>query len=429
MKFFNFFNKGKVSQGLPNKGRFGTFFFGSGPINITERTAMEVSAYHRGVMYISTQVAKLPWLVKDKNNEELYPHSVYTLLNLSPNPETTSIMLKLYLIQSALNHGNGWAEIERDISGRPVALWPLRPQSVTPYRTSEGGLIYEVSGGDGKLVYLQPKDLFIVRNAHTLDGIHGLGLIEYAATTLSISKGADTFANGLFSNGGMPSGIIKHPKQLSDEAFNRLKKSWKEQVGGRKTGSTAILEEGAEYTPVSHSPDVMQFLESRKFGVLEIARFLGLPPTKLFDGDAATFNNIEHANLEVATDTLDSWARMLESEADVKLLNNSYGGVYTELDLYAVFRGDMATRSAYFKNMMSVGAITPNQIREREGMAKYTGGDEYYIATNNLTPVSRMKEVIDAQIKKGLPSPAPKEENGEKELNEAMAKYIERKSR
>ena len=43
----------------------------SGGTFVTEDTAMQVSAFYSGVTYVSTQIAKLPWHVKDKDNH--YP--------------------------------------------------------------------------------------------------------------------------------------------------------------------------------------------------------------------------------------------------------------------------------------------------------------------------------------------------------------------
>lgn len=380
----------------------------SGGTFVNEDSAMQASAFYRGVIYVSTQIAKLPWEVKDSKNKVLDEHEVYWLLNVAPNEEMTSMALKLFLIQCAITRGNGYAEIERYMDGRPKALWPINPNLVEPVRDTDGKLWYRVTGGqwDGKDAYLRPKDIFIVKNFHTKDALQGQGVIGYAMDTLGISLGADKFANSLFANGGMPSGVLQHPGKMSDDAYNRLKESWSSNNGGRKTGQTAILEDGVEYKPLSHSPDVLQFLESRKFNVIEIARFLGIPPTKLFDSDAAKFNNIEHANLEVATDTLDSWCRMLESECDVKLLNGRYKGYRSEFDLYAVFRGDMDTRSQYFSRMMQSGAITPNEIRMKEGLAPYQGGDRFFIAVNNFTPADRVDEVIDAQVMPKLPAPS-----------------------
>lgn len=422
MKFFNFFNRIKPENPSPIRRSFGF----SGGTQVNTDSAMEASAFYRGVIYISTQIAKLPWEVKDSANNVL-ENDISYMLNVSPNEEMTAFHFKLFILQCAIVGGNGYAEIERTFDGRPKALWPINPNRVTPIRTSEGKLIYQVVGAStsSETVYLQPKEIFVVRNLHTKDGIQGQGVVGYAMQTLGISLGADRFANALFSNGGMPSGVLTHPGQLSDEAFKRLQDSWREQQGGRKTGSTAILEEGVQYSPISHSPDVLQFLESRKFNVVEIARFLGLPPTKLFDSDAAKFNNIEHANLEVATDTLDSWARNLESEADMKLLSGRNSGKKTELDLYAVFRGDMATRSQYFSKMMQSGAITPNEIRVKEGMAPYEGGDRFWIAVNNFSPEDRVDEIIDSQIKQKDNAVNAPTKNAN--VDKAVAEYLKSK--
>lgn len=431
MKFSlpKFFNKKRTPENQVNATK--RYIAYSGGTLVNAETCMEVSAMFRGVNYISTQIAKLPWEVKDKKNNILYNDKVMNLLDLAPNNEMSAFNFKTFLIAQAIIRGNAYAEIERNILGVPVALHLIPTEMVQIRRNlASGDLIYRVVGGgyNSQDVDLKPYDVFHLRNLYTKDGIMGDGVVAYAITTLGISLGADSFANGLFSNGGLPSVALEVPGVLEDEEYERIKESWKQAHGGRKTGGVVILEEGMKASPISFSPDILQFLESRKFSVLEIARFLGLPPTKLFDADSAKFNNIEHANLEVATDTLDAWAKNLELEADIKLLNYRYGGKHTELDLYAVFRGDMSTRATYFQKMMQSGAMTPNEIREKEGMPGYEGGDRFYIASNNFTPSDRLDEVIDSQIEPKDTAndqmDTPEEDNGEKELNQAIANFL-----
>jgi HK97 family phage portal protein len=390
---------------------------------------MQVAAFNRGLIYISTQIAKLPWEVKDASFNVL-KGPIADLLNLAPNPEMNAFRWRLMMVQQAIIHGNSYAEIERDTLGRVIALWPLESQRMDIMRTDEGRLVYRYTNPQGGESYLSPKDIFHLPNFHTKDGLVGQGIVGYGREVLGIQIAADSMASGLFHNSGIPSGILTHPGKLSDEAYVRLKDSWGNQHGGTKSGSTSILEEGMKYEPVNVEPEALQFLQSRQFGILEIARFLGVPPTKLFDVTAATYSNVEQANLEIATDTLDSWATNLEMEADVKILNNRYGGRFTDIDLYSIFRGDMKSRSDYFKSMMSIGAMTPNQIRLREGMPAYSEGDNYYIATNNFTPVDRMDEIIDADIKAKepqpqLPAPANDEPDvTEEELAQAAIRYL-----
>ncbi len=431
-KIFSRKTSGNIVQ-TPRRG-----FFARGNVVVNDDTAMKVSAYHRGLIYVSTQIAKLPWEVKDRQNNIL-EGDIPNLLDLAPNVEMNSFTFRCLLILDSYNYGNFYAEIERTMTGVPKAIWPLNPKDVDVLRTVSGDIVYRVrpsNGQQGKEVYLKPYDVFHIKNFHTKDGIVGQGLVAYATETLGITLAADQMASGIFNNGGVPSGVLKHPGKLSDDAYKRIKESWDEQNTGRKSGGTRILEEAMDYQTVSLQPDVLQFLESRQFGVLEVARFIGVPPTKLFDVTAATYSNVENANLEVATDTLDAWAKNIEMEADIKILNYRYGGRYTELDLYSVFRGDMKTRSDYFKSMMGIGAITPNQIRAREGMAGYgKEGDNYYIATNNFTPVNRMNEVIDAQIAgknnqgNGNPSsnPDPNKSQGDQQLANAAIAYLSSK--
>jgi HK97 family phage portal protein len=407
-------------------------FYFRGNTLVNEDSSMQVAAFNRGIIYISSQIAKLPWDVKDATNN-IIQGPISNLLNLAPNKEMNAFRFRLFMIQQAIINGNSYAEIERNNVGTPIALWPLVSCQMELVRAQNGDLVYKYSGGDAESVYLQPKDVFHLPNFHTKDGLVGQGIVAYGKEVLGIQLAADNMASGIFHNSGIPSGILKHPGRLSDEAYDRLKKSWAEQSGGKKSGSTSILEEGITYESVNVEPEALQFLQSRQFGVLEIARFLGVPPTKLFDVTAATYSNVENSNLEVATDTLDSWATNLEMEADVKILNYRYGGRFTDIDLYAIFRGDMQTRSAYFKSMIGIGAMTPNQIRAREGLSPYPEGDDYYIATNNLTPVDMIQDLIEADITqktKPAPTPAakPKEEiETSSDLAKAAITYLMKK--
>ena len=408
LKFFNLRSTKPILIEAPKRG-----FAVSAGVSVTEDTAMQVSAFYRGVIYVSTQVAKLPWNIKDKQNNVLEDR-VATLLDLSPNPEMDSFTFRCLAIQASYIHGNFIAEIERDALGRPTALWPIPHGYWYLSRTPTGELVYRVTpdGAGGKEVFLQAKDVWHIKNFHTKDGLLGQGVVAYGKDVLGITLGADRMAGNLFANGGIPSGVVEVPGVMSDEAFLRIKEAWNQNHSGRKSAGIAFLEEGMKFNPLNLQPDVLQFLESRKFSVLEIARFLGVPPTKLFDIDANSYNTQEQSNLEVATDTLDTWCRSLDMQTDIKILNKQFGGRRSEIDIYSLFRGDMETRANYFSKLMQTGAISPNEIRLKEGLSPYSGGSRFWIAVNNYSPADRVDEIIDSQIKKNSTppsSPAPKE--------------------
>lgn len=359
---------------------------------------MTVSAYYSAVIYISTQIAKMPFHIKDARKRVINDR-ISKLIGLAPNDEMNAFVFKLLMNQHAIHNGNAYAEIVRDNQNRIVSLYPIPTRYVQPMRI-EDDLFYQIANPvNNAKIFLRPKEIFHLKNFHTHDGIVGLGLVSYMSEILGINLGANQYSNTLFDNYGMPSGVLQHPGSLSPEAREHLTESWRAFQSGRKAGSTAILEENMKYEPISHDPESMQFLETRKFSVYEIARFLRLPPTKLFDAEAATYNNVENANLEVITDCLDPWATNWEMEVNVKLLNNSFGERKSEMDFFALSRGDSETRSNYYKSMFETGAMTSNQIRENEGKPGYgENGDKYFVATNNFTPVERIDDVIDSQI-------------------------------
>lgn len=302
--------------------------------------------------------------------------------------------------------------------GDIVGLFPILNYDICIIRDKTGKLYYQLSNTvDGKtsIMYMNKEDILHFRNIHTEDGVNGLSVINYASKILGIAIGADKMAGSLYGNGGLPSGTLETDKILNEQVIERLKSEWKNKFGGNKAGGVAVLEEGMKFNPINFAPDVLQFLESRQFSVIEIARMLSVPPSKLYVTEAQTYNNIEHASLEVGNDTIDVWARNFEGEVDMKLLSSE--NEKTEMDLYAIFRGDMDTRAQYFSKMLQNGAITPNEIRMKEGYAPYEEGNEFYIATNNLTPVSRHDEIIDSQINK----------DDNKELKQALTNKLKKR--
>jgi len=399
-----------------------SFFINGKFTTVTEETAMTVAAFNRGVMYLATTMAKLPFLVKTFEKEELPDHKLNFLLNRSPNFENSAFMLKTWLMISAVIKGDGYLEIERSTRGKVVALHPILYEDVVMARLDTGELIYRVTTTNGNENFLRAKDVFHLRNFHTTDSLNGNGVVAYANETLGVSQGANKFANSLFANAGMPSGSLNVPGKLSPEASDRIKEGWQAASSGRKTGSVVVLEEGTTFTPITFAPDVLQFIESRKFGIPEIARFLGVPPTKLYSQEQSTYNNVEQDNLSVVTDTVSAWAANLEGEADIKLIGRNMK-IHTEIDLFELSRGDMESRSQYYTRMMGIGTMTPNQVRAREGMSPYEDGDRYYIATNNFTPTDKVDDVIDAQINSAN---RPEENNNEtsKEVDDAVVDYL-----
>ena len=94
---------------------------------LSAESSLTYSSVWQATSLISQSVAGLPLEVysKDSNDdrERLRLHPAWTLLNTSPSQgsEITAFAFKETLQAHALTWGNGYAEIERDNGGRPVA--------------------------------------------------------------------------------------------------------------------------------------------------------------------------------------------------------------------------------------------------------------------------------------------------------------------
>lgn len=336
------------------------------------------------VQYLTRTVAKLPWRVMVElptGKQVARSHPVDYLLNKRPNPEMGAMTFRQTLLGSALIRGNGYAEIERDNRGVPVALWPLRADRVAVKRDADGRLIYEIWGPSGNVI-LRPEDVFHVRGFG--DGPVGYSVVEYAAQSIGWAQATELFGAAYFGEGMNPSGIVSVKQGLSLAALNEMRASLEQLYKGPKGKRTMILDAGAEFTKLSTNPNDSQFIETRQHQIAEICRWFGVPPHKVMDLMRATFSNIEHQSIEVVVDSIAPWVKAFEEEADYKLFGANRSNFYTNMPLQALMRGDNASRSAFYKAMLEMGAMTINEIRALEDMNGIGEDGDVHFVSNNV---------------------------------------------
>lgn len=358
---------------------------------VTIDTAFTLSAVYRAVSFISQTVGIVPWGVYE-NYKIKSSDPVHYILNRRPNPEMSPFDFKRAMTMSGLNHGNGYAEIEFNNAGIPMHLWPMPADNVRPVRHA-GELQYLVSV-DGIQVLLPAWKVFHIKNLAP-DGIVGLSVIGLAARTLGSGLAAENYSASLYANQAIPSGVLEHPKQLSAEAATRLREQFADRFGGSKNaGKPIVLEEDMKFKPLSLRPEDLQFLESRKFTIEEIARWYGLPPHKLADLTRGTFSNIEHLSIEVVNDAIMPWLKQFEEEANFKLLGRRKVDVYTKMNVRGLLRGDNRSRMEYYKGGVTSGIFTINETREWEDLPPVEGGDKPRVQMQ-MVPVDAVDQNVN----------------------------------
>lgn len=364
-------------------------------IDIDEDKALTYSAVWSAVNIISSAIGFLPFIVykRDGDNRERQPqHPVYKLLHDQPNPYMDALVFRETLQGHLLTWGNAYALIQRSNNGTPVYLWPLLPNKTEPEVVDNGNKVrYKVTNNNGGTVYYGASDILHFKGLG-FDGIKGYSVIRYAANSLGGGMAAEKYGAKFFANNAAPSGVLETPETLSDKGYNRLREDWENKHKGLDNAhKIAILEEGLKWHDIGLPPEDAQYLETRKFGVVEVARWFSIPPHMLAELERATFSNIENQGIGFVTYTLTKWFRRWELESNHKLFfTNEQGKLYTEFLADALLRGNTKERYNAYRVAIMAGWMNRNEARQRENLNTAEGLDEFLQPLNMVaagTPV------------------------------------------
>ncbi|MCK9569533.1 phage portal protein [Candidatus Pacearchaeota archaeon] len=358
-------------------------------ITISESTALSCVAYWACVRLLSETLASLPLIFYrrlERGKERATDHPLYKLLHDEPNPEMDSFSFTETLMSHLVTTGNCYAFIDWEDYTTVKALWIMRPDRTSPVRDSKGEMVYKYQSDTTQIILPGYAVWHIPGLGY--DGLIGYSPLTMAREAIGLSLATEKTGARLFGNGMSVGGILQHPNKMSEDAQKRLKKAIEdEHAGVDKSQRLLVLEEGMKYEKNTIPPEDAQFLETRKFQRNEIASFFHIPPHMIGDLERATFSNIEHQALEFVVYTMRPWLVRWEKSIKRKLLLPSEKEEYfAEFLIEGLLRGDSAARSSYYKELYYLGAMSPNDIREKENMnpIKDPAGDEYFTQQNMI---------------------------------------------
>ncbi len=207
-----------------------------------------------------------------------------------------------------LLHGNGFVQIARDGSGKPVELFALRPErvSVVPgedgwprayrYKLNDRTLEMPVEDADGWPTIIHLKSF------HPADDHYGAGCLSAAEQAVAIHNASAHWNRALLENAARPSGALVYDggadtAGLTTDQFERLKAELAQAYqGGGNAGRPMLLEGGLKWQSLSLSPADMDFAELKAAAARDIALAFGVPPMLLGLPGDNTYANYREAN-------------------------------------------------------------------------------------------------------------------------------------
>lgn len=362
-------------------------------VPVTPFTALQAAAVYACVKFISQDIAMLKPFVRQalpRGGYTRMEHHPLVKLFRKPNRWQTRFEFFSYWVASYCLRGNGYVVVERDGTGEAVELVPVAPDRVTIMLSPEGEMWYRVNSnrlGFGLMV--PPDDMMHLKNL-SMDGYMGVSPIAIAQDVIGLALATQQHGGILFRQGGQVGGVLEHPGKLSKEASDRIASSWQTtHAGVQNSSKVAVLEEGLKFSKIAMTSEDAQFLETRRFQVIDICRLYGVPPHKLGELDKATLNNVEQQNQSYIDSALAPVAQAIVELFDAHLLFEDERSIMgCQMDFTDMTRGDTLTRYQSYQIGTLNGWLSRNEVRAKENMDPIDDGtgDEYRVPLNTADP-------------------------------------------
>ena len=403
----------------------GPIFFdnGLGPIKwitpqdgteVTHQHAFQLAAFHACVRVIAESVASLPFhLIREigDGRERVTDHPLYKLVHDRPNPMQSAYEMLEGHVQHVATWGNAYLLKVFGPDGQVEELWPLHPSTVFPQQLENLDVVYDyMSGQDSARRFTADR---IIHTRYLSDnGYLGMVPLQLAGGVIEQARAMDQYASRFWVNDARPGVILETSVPVPEQALVKLRQNWEElHRGVQNAGRTAVLPTGVSVKQLPGiTNEASQWTEVRTFCVEEVARQMRVPGSLI--GIKTPYSTAEQEALNWLQ-CLVPWCRRVESSFGRSLLDGMDRYAF-QLDTKGMLRGDNASRAAFYTSLHGLSVLSPNDIRRLEDMPAIDNpmADEYYVPTNNLTPMSVL-ERDPAAVLSPLKTPVGDVQQGE----------------
>jgi len=378
---------------------------------VTERRAHGLATVYTCINVRAQTIGALPINIyredEQGNKESLHDHPAYYPLAQQPNSYMSSANMFLTSMIHSDSWGNSYIGINRNGRGQVTSLDPLTPWDCNGIKVIDGQAYYNIRGE----VY-NGRDILHFR-WFSYDGLNGISPIKQNAMTMGKALKSERYSS--YALGQKPPGILYYEGVQGAEQKAENQKSWQSDL---EAGRTPVLSGRWKFDSIILSPDEAQYIETEGLTDRKIYGIFRIPPVFAQDFQRATFTNAEQSDLIFAKHTITPIVRVMEQEINMKLFSErEKKNTYCKFNMNGLLRGDTQARAAFYKAMRDIAGMNGNEIREREDMNQYEGGDIFTIQSANA-PIDQLREFYSSKVAPSAPVTSGKEKlNGHSVLN------------
>lgn len=349
---------------------------------------MSIATVFRCVKLLSESVANLPLqyvkrkdgVFADANN----PRLDY-LLNVQPDYAINAFDFWRQVVQELLLDGNAYIVPVYNNASMELDRLVLCGRGTVSHDTLNDR--YDVYDAENSIYGSYTEDEIIHIKGLTLrNSKKGVSVLTYAQLTMGIAATGDQETQNRFANGGNVRGIVSNDTSVRGfgEYQDRQLEKTAENLDSRFQGGERIvsLPGQVDFKQISLSSTDMQFLESRKFTVIEICRFFSVPPTFVYADTSNNYKTVEQADVDFLSHTLNPLLRNIEIELRRKLIAPELCHKYKfKFDRRELFACDLNGMMNYGSKLLQLGT-TVNEVRRMNNLTPVEGGDMVLVSAN-----------------------------------------------
>ena len=285
-----------------------------------------------------------------------------------PDPESNTYELIHQVMASLALHGNAYVKIDRDRSGNMIGLVPLHPYQMQVIPTGDmTGRRYLHLGNE-----MDREDMLHLRWFTPPQSLVGISPLNQSRNLVGLAIAMDRHLAQFYGEGATPSSILMTDQKLTLDQARIIQGTW--EATHKRHRRPAVLSDGLKWQPITTSAADQQMIQTREQIIRDIARIFRVPSHLIGAmGDNQTYQNVEQASLNFLTHTIAPWIRRLETAISTILDPEDD----VAFDTSTLLRTDALTRARVNELNIKMGARSPNEVRQIEGMEPYIGGDVF----------------------------------------------------
>lgn len=365
---------------------------------VTVDSALQLSAYWNCLKLNAQTIGTLPLglyeRLDDGTRKARGDHPLYKIIHTQPNADQTAAVFWEGMIAWKILNGTALAPKQFRGTGSSKTLIgldrPLDPRLVTVDRLKSGALEFTHRDGTGKTEYAE-DEIFVLRG-FGLGGDVGLSPLQYARQSISTARATDRAAASHFANGMRPSGWLVYKGGTLEQADRELARQniINPMLGAGNAGAIGILEGEFDYKQMTIPPEEAQLLESRRFSVEDVCRFMSTP--SILIGHASQGQTMWGTGVEAI---LGSWyalglrAELVRNEQEIVrqlVPAPEREKIYAEYSIEGLLRADSAARGEFYWKLFQMGVINGDWMADKENVPRPPHGKRYFV-NSTLMPL------------------------------------------